>query len=182
MKEFWKSEGLGILFTAALGSFGHFAYDLSKENILVALFCPVNESTWEHLKLLFFPFLLFSLLRLFFSEKKSPVFATSLFLGVAACLLFISESFFFSFSGSIFFLFMFGFHSLPTDIAIFLLSVVFSFAVCYLVQFRKAPGFNGLSILFLLILTGLFFIFTFAPPDTPLFQNPVTKGYGIQAL
>ncbi len=73
MKEFWKSEGLGILFTAALGSFGHFAYDLSKENILVALFCPVNESTWEHLKLLFFPFLLFSLLRLFFSEKN-PLF------------------------------------------------------------------------------------------------------------
>lgn len=175
MKEFWKSEGLGILFTAALGSFGHFAYDLSKENILVALFCPVNESTWEHLKLLFFPFLLFSLLRLFFSEKKSPVFATSVFSGVAAGLLFIPEAFYAL-------LLMFGFHSLPTDIAIFLLSVVFSFAVCYLVQFRKAPGFNGLSILFLLILTGLFFIFTFAPPDTPLFQDPVTKGYGIQAL
>ena len=175
MKEFWKSEGLGILFTAALGSFGHFAYDLSKENILVALFCPVNESTWEHLKLLFFPFLLFSLLRLFFSEKKSPVFATSIFSGVAAGLLFIPEAFYAL-------LLMFGFHSLATDITIFLLSVVFSFAVCYLVQFRKAPGFNGLSILFLLILTGLFFIFTFAPPDTPLFQDPVTKGYGIQAL
>lgn len=175
MKEFWKSEGLGIIFTAAIGSFWHFAYDLSKENILVALFCPVNESTWEHLKLLFFPYLLFSLLRPFFSQKKSSVFTTSVFSGVAAGLFFIPEAFYAL-------LLLFGFHSLPTDIAIFLLSVVLSFAVSYQVEIRKSPCFNSLSVLFLLTLTGLFFIFTFAPPGTPLFQDPVTKGYGIQAL
>ena len=45
----------GILFTAIAGTLLHFAYEYSMENPLVAMFAPVNESTWEHMKLLFWP-------------------------------------------------------------------------------------------------------------------------------
>lgn len=34
---------------------------LSGQSPIVALFCPVNESVWEHLKLLYFPFLFVSI-------------------------------------------------------------------------------------------------------------------------
>jgi hypothetical protein len=41
-----------------LGTLLHFAYDFSGQNFVVGLFSAINESTWEHLKLLFMPFLL----------------------------------------------------------------------------------------------------------------------------
>ena len=53
---------IGILFTVLLGSLSHFFYEWSGNFFLVGLFSPVNESVWEHLKLLFFPALLFMLL------------------------------------------------------------------------------------------------------------------------
>lgn len=52
---------IGILFTMILGSLSHFFYGWSGDFSLVGLFSPVNESVWEHLKLLFFPALLFML-------------------------------------------------------------------------------------------------------------------------
>jgi len=36
----------------------HFAYEWSGENFLVSLVAPVNESIWEHLKLVYWPTLL----------------------------------------------------------------------------------------------------------------------------
>ena len=41
-----------------VGTACHFAFDFFGQSRLIAPFVPVNESTWEHLKLLFFPFLL----------------------------------------------------------------------------------------------------------------------------
>ncbi len=47
-----------IVFTFILGTLLHFTYNLSGENIIVGSFSAINESVWEHLKLLYFPMLL----------------------------------------------------------------------------------------------------------------------------
>ena len=53
--DIWTWAGF---FTAAvLGTLDHFAYDWSGKSLPVGAFCAVNESTWEHMKLLFFPVL-----------------------------------------------------------------------------------------------------------------------------
>lgn len=46
---------VGILFVSVLGVLMHFVYEWSGSNRFVGLFAPINESTWEHMKLLFFP-------------------------------------------------------------------------------------------------------------------------------
>ena len=51
----------GVVFTSVLGTLSHFFYQWSGKNPLAALISPVNESTWEHMKLIFFPMLFFSL-------------------------------------------------------------------------------------------------------------------------
>ena len=51
-----KRYALAFLLTALAGTALHFAYDWCLSP-LVGLFAPVNESVWEHLKLLFWPFL-----------------------------------------------------------------------------------------------------------------------------
>ena len=56
--RFWPLTG--FLTTAVLGTLAHFAYRWSDGALLAGVFCAVNESVWEHMKLLFFPVFLFS--------------------------------------------------------------------------------------------------------------------------
>jgi hypothetical protein len=53
MKSIVKLELIGVAFIAFLGTALHFTYELSGRNIMVAPFSAVNESVWEHLKLVF---------------------------------------------------------------------------------------------------------------------------------
>ena len=52
----------GFLFTSVLGTFLHFLFDLTGGSTAAALFSAVNESIWEHMKLIYYPMLLFSLI------------------------------------------------------------------------------------------------------------------------
>ncbi len=58
-KKIFRYTLSGILFTSILGTLSHFLYGWSGSRVLVGLFAPVNESVWEHMKLLFFPMLLY---------------------------------------------------------------------------------------------------------------------------
>ena len=46
---------LAAIVVFVLGTLAHFVYDWSGQNSFIGLLTPVNESTWEHMKLLFFP-------------------------------------------------------------------------------------------------------------------------------
>lgn len=61
MKTLRRYTVIGILFVMLTGTLAHFLYDWSGKHAVVGLFSPVNESVWEHMKLLFFPMLLYSL-------------------------------------------------------------------------------------------------------------------------
>lgn len=50
-----KTNLFRFIFISVLGVLLHFTYEWSGDNAVVGLFSAVNESTWEHLKLLFFP-------------------------------------------------------------------------------------------------------------------------------
>ena len=54
-RRLWRWQLAGFIFTAVLGVLLHFLYDWTNESLVVALFSAVNESTFEHMKLLFFP-------------------------------------------------------------------------------------------------------------------------------
>ena len=50
---------LGTVFVLITGTISHFIYDWSGQNYILGLIFPTNESTWEHMKLVFFPMLRF---------------------------------------------------------------------------------------------------------------------------
>ena len=161
----------GILFTISAGTALHFLFDWSGRLILAALIAPVNESVWEHLKLLFFPFLLFSALEALI-RRPGPAFYAAGTCGILAGLASIPVLFY-TFTG------VTGIHALWADILIFLISVVLTFFLRFSLEKRIRPGrtalFLSLSVLILLVL--LFFLLTFFPPALPLFQDPMTGGY-----
>ena len=73
-KRLFYWELAGALFTAALGTLLHFVYDWSGGWGAAAAFSAVNESTWEHMKLLFFPMFLTSVVQLCCLGRTYPNF------------------------------------------------------------------------------------------------------------
>ena len=69
LKIFTAVGGAAVL---VLGTAAHFFYEWSGENFLIGMIAPVNESTWEHMKLAFFPMLLFAAAAQIFLGKAYP--------------------------------------------------------------------------------------------------------------
>ena len=66
----WQAAGFALVTFG--GTILHFLYDWTGGSILVAPFSEVNEPTWEHMKLLFWPLFLFALVqRLFFWDHEN---------------------------------------------------------------------------------------------------------------
>ena len=67
--KLWQAGGFA--FATLGGTILHFLYEWTGDSVFVAPFSGVNESTWEHMKLLYFPLLLFALVQSrFFRDRK----------------------------------------------------------------------------------------------------------------
>lgn len=161
-------ELIGALFVSVSGSLLHFVYCWSGKQRVVAFFSPINESTWEHLKLLFFPSLLFSFLEYGFIGRSVPGFFTAKCLGILAGMFFIVGTFYL-YTGII------GHHFLAADICVFLIGVEAShfFALREFLNPRTLPSSFGIAALIFLL--GLFVVFTVHPPQIALFSDPQSK-------
>ena len=157
----------GILFTAVLGTLTHFCYQWSGENPLLALVVPVSESTWEHMKLIFFPMLLWSLLESALLRKKYPDLFWADAAGILTGLLLI-PAIFYTYSGIL------GRTWMIADILLFYVSILAGFLVrSRLAGRRDRPGISRWILLgALLALLAAFFIFTWNPPAFGIFRIP----------
>lgn len=169
---FWQIGG--FLFTSAAGSLLHFLYEWTNQSILVAPFSAVNESTWEHMKLLFFPMFVFSLLENRFVSERYNNFRCAKLFGTAVGL-FLIPVLYYTYTGAL---------GVTTDwfnIAIFFISA----AAAYFVEtviLKRVVSLSKSSFLCFVVLCLIalaFIIFTFVQPKIPLFQDPVTGMYGI---
>ena len=168
---FWQVVGFG--FTSAAGTLLHFLFEWSNGNIVIALFSAVNESIWEHMKLLFVPLMLFSLLEYRLLGKQYPQFWPVKLLGTVIGLGVIPVLYY-TYTG------IFGRSVDLINITIFYVAAAVAFRVEY-VMFRQNVNWKRYqipSIGALLLLVGFFVFATFSPPRLPLFQDPVMGLYG----
>lgn len=73
----WEIWGAGL--TIIFGSLLHFVFEWSGGSHIVALFGAVNESTWEHLKLAFWPTFIFTFIEWFVFRKEIKNFCFAAF-------------------------------------------------------------------------------------------------------
>ena len=85
------------IFVMILGTLLHFTYEWSGNNTFVAAFSAVNESTWEHLKLLFYPMFLTTIIGYFYLGKTSPNFLCARLLCILTAILFTIVFFYYLF-------------------------------------------------------------------------------------
>ena len=158
---------IGIIFVLVTGSLAHFVYDWSLQNFIIGFFFPVSESTWEHMKMLFFPMLLWSLLESALLRKKYPDLFWADAAGILTGLLLI-PAIFYTYSGIL------GRTWMIADILLFYVSILAGFLVrSRLARRRNRPGISRWILLgALLALLAAFFIFTWNPPAFGIFRIP----------
>ena len=163
----------GYIAVTVLGTLLHFVYECSSSNMLVGLFAAVNESTWEHMKLAFYPMLIFSVIFMVIYYKQPshrgtlPVGCTAANLAESTLLAtWLIPVMFYTYSG------IFGFNVAFIDIAIFFISVLFGFIHLWKLQSKGDCGCYGFLIIVAAQLIA-FFVFTSDPPALGLFIPPL---------
>ncbi len=170
-----KSQTIVILFSLVLGTLLHFTYEWSGENLFVGSFSAVNESVWEHLKLVFYPMLIAMIIEYFFVKNVSKNYLEAKTIGIFTAISFIVVTFF-TYSGII------GTSIIVIDILIFIISIILGEYVSYKLMKRSDESTvttEVLSIIILIFLLICFVIFTYLPPEVNLFRDVTTGIYGI---
>ena len=164
----FKNFIFALLFIGALGGFGHFFYNWSDKNTIVGYFFPVNESIWEHLKLLFFPTVLFSIIEYFAIKDKVSGYAPSVAISLMVGLMTI-VTIFYTYSGVL------GFKIEWFNIAIYYIALIVMLIIKWLLL--NSGIINGklatiLSLIWFLAMAIMFVVFTYNPLEYGIFEKP----------
>ncbi len=152
----------------------HFMYQF-KPNFLTAIFFPINESIWEHLKLFITPALIAFIVEMLIMKKQRIciqnnylALLTEIAISIGTFLT-IFLPFYFKMGENIFF-----------TITVMIASIIFSKYLGYLLVKEKNElilNYLALIILFIVIIINI--IFTFHPLNNYLFVDPITNQKGL---
>ena len=174
-KSITKWQTTGFIFTSVFGVILHFLFEWAGENPIIAGFSAVNESTWEHMKILFFPMAIFALLESRSLQKEHKGFWHAKLTGILLGVILI-PALFYTVLG------VFGSSPDYMNISIFFVAAAISYGVeTALLQGENRDCRTPRSAIFaILFLAALFILFTFVTPQIPLFRDPVSGTYGYQ--
>ncbi len=163
---------MGFAATSLLGTLLHFLYEWLGGAKWIAPFSGVNESTWEHMKLLFWPMLIFAIVQSFFFKERADFWCIKLrgiLLGLG-----LIPVIFYTYNGVI------GKSPDWINIAIFFISAAAAY-IYETTEFKKdaSPCNKKSSVLIFCIIASAFVIFTFMTPTLAIFRDPITNTYGI---
>lgn len=168
----WEMAGIAIIGLA--GSLLHFLFELAGEWPPVGAIAAVNESVWEHLKLAFWPAVLYGAIEYrYLPRQYTSNFGVAKAIGIILMPVLIMVLFY-SYTAILE-------DSLAIDITIFWVAVAAGQFVSYrLLLTRYWPGWPNLAGYGLLAALGVIFIvFTYYPPHLSIFQDSLTGGYGL---
>lgn len=156
-----------FFFLSVAGTLLHFLYEWSGDNSFVAAFSAVNESTWEHLKLLFVPVLVFTLLQSICLGERFRCLWKIKFQAVILGMAFVVV-FFYTYSGVL------GRGVDWLNIASFYAGSLIVSAYSYDRYKKETRRCNEVIWIVLWIaIYGAFVIFTYLPPSLGIFRSPV---------
>lgn len=164
-----------VIFASILGTLLHFTYAWSNGNLLVATFSAVNESTWEHLKLAFFPMLITTLIGYFYFKDDIPNFLCAKTIGIIVSMCFIIV-FFYTYTGII------GTDIPVLSIGSFFVGIFLGEYIAYKIMNSNFACDSVIALIVLILLFTCFVVFTYLPPQIGLFNDPLSGGFGINQV
>ena len=164
-----------ILIISTVGTISHYLYDISNHNKIIGLFCAVNESTWEHIKLALTPTILWSIVDgLLYGSNPNYFLAKLVSLLVIIILM---PLLFYGYKMII------KKNSVILNIVNFYIVIIASQLSFYYILQAKPITFipNYLSCLGLFIVFGAYLLLTLMPLKNFIFKDPISKKYGFKA-
>ena len=159
-KRFWIAFGIA----AAAGTGLHFLYALLPLP-LTALIAPVSESVWEHLKLLYWPFLIAA--AVLSRSMKEPLRAWSGFLTALLLQPLVLTAIYYLLRSG------FGIESMWLDIGLYYVVLGAGFFLAYaLYGSGRTESILGLLIVLAAIYGVSLMVFSLAAPHLPIFAAP----------
>ncbi len=148
----------------------HFAYEWSGENYFVGLVSPVSESIWEHLKMIYWPTLLWWIIGYAVYGKKKSLSMKKWFQAMAISIIFgmlIIVLWYYMWSGAI------GIEATWVNFSS-MISVVIGQLLAMHVYRVAVPRwiYFGSGTLIVIVLAVMTVSFTYYPPDLPIFIAP----------
>lgn len=169
-----KYSVIGAVFTGILGTLLHFAYKWSGYNLLVGIFSAVDESTFEHLKLLIWPYIFFMMVEFFVYGHRLDNFTQGKIIGLLSGILTVLVIFY-TYSGVL------GFTVVAVDVVIFYIAVIVAYFVSCRILLKQglysAWYDRRIAECLLVLIILLSILFTYQKPELGLFQNPAEKLY-----
>ena len=172
---YWQTWG--FVFTSVLGTFLHFLFELAGKSVFAALFSAVNESIWEHMKLIFYPMVLFALIEYRAWGKEDarfwPIKLRGILLGLA-----LIPLLYYGYTGIL------GVNAAWFNVTIFFIAagIAYWWETGRFARDRGCMLGTGISVAVLLGIAAVFTLLTFYPPRIPFFQDPVTGTYGFYKI
>lgn len=169
-----KIKIISIFIMFALSFLSHFAYE-TIPNFLSSILFPVNESIWEHMKLLSTPVLLYMIIE-YFIFKKKKIETNNFILSYSLSII----------SSIIIFLIIYvpiynkiG-NSMFIDITLLIIIFIYiAFLTYKLFNIKKIKYSNLLGIILFIIIYFNFFYLTYYPIKDYLFLDTTKNIYGI---
>lgn len=175
MKKVRRWEFIGILAIIGFGTTLHFWFEWTDYWRPMALIAAVNESTWEHIKMAFWPGLIFALIEYPFIKEESSNFALAKFAGLLTMPI-ITMILFYGYTS------LTGTHMLWADVVVFILSVIGGQLVSLVILTRtekELPGARKLALAGLVVMVLAFSLLSYYPLENFIFAHPETGEYGI---
>ncbi|MFX1392763.1 MAG: DUF6512 family protein [Promethearchaeota archaeon] len=169
-----KWEIISSFFVIIVGSFLHFLFEISGYFYPIGAISAVNESVWEHLKLGFWPIIFIAPVEYKFIKDRGKNFIIAK--NIAAYIIPLSiVIIFYTYTAIL------GTNLLIIDILTFIIAIVIGHVISYqIMRYKEKPKIiTYISLILIIFLAILFVLFTYYPPQLPIFQDSLTRQYGI---
>jgi hypothetical protein len=167
----WELIGIGVIFL--LGAAFHFVFESTGSLSPLGAFVPVNESVFEHLKMTFWPAIIWAAFSYSFikSQVRNFIIAKAAALVVMPLIILIL---FYGYTA-------FTEENVIIDILIFFVAVACGQLLGYLLlKAHPLPTWlTGLSAFLIILLAVIYTVFTYYPPYVSIFMDSNTGSYGI---
>lgn len=170
-----KIKIIGVFVIMGLSVLSHFMYEWFNNFIFSILF-PVNESIWEHMKLLITPLLFYALIEYFIYRKKNIKFnnfslsyGISMIVGIISYLIvYLPIDYYFG-------------HNMIVSIVLLFLDYILISYISYCILNTKEIKYSKMIGALLIIFTYfIFYYLTYYPVHSYLFYDTKDKVYGIK--
>ncbi|MBR5662356.1 MAG: hypothetical protein IKX00_01740 [Bacilli bacterium] len=159
-----------FLIYSVCGTLLHFTFKLSKNNIVVGIFSAINESVWEHIKILLTPIFIISFITFVINSNYNFFILLIELVGAISLIILFYEIKTAIFKNK---------YGIINIISFYITCLLISFLHFALQDVEVSKIGNGLSFIVVIIIFAMYLTFSIFPLKHSYFKDPITGTYGI---